>query len=148
LVSSYTAGNNVTADAVAKLWVNPVVSATEPTPTITSTIDTAPRVSINKVYFVQSGADDDIVDRTPTIILDELRIANTWAEVVSTTDTATLGIDQNEISNFGIYPNPANDYITVESNQAKVSSIDMFNALGAKVLANEQLTNNRLDVSN
>ena len=59
----------------------------------------------------------------------------------------TLSADDFSASNFKVYPNPASDYITIESKNIKVSSIDMYNVLGAKVLSSE-LTEDRVNVSN
>ncbi|MFD0835338.1 T9SS type A sorting domain-containing protein [Mariniflexile aquimaris] len=60
---------------------------------------------------------------------------------------ATLGISKNQIEGLNIYPNPAKDYITVESKSVKISSVAMYNLLGAQVISEKALINSRLNVS-
>jgi hypothetical protein len=61
-------------------------------------------------------------------------------------NTTTLSVDSFLANSFKVYPNPANDFITIQSKDIKVSSVDMYNVLGAKVLSSE-LTNNQVNVS-
>lgn len=61
---------------------------------------------------------------------------------------ATLGLIKNEVLDFKIYPNPASDFITIESNNLKVSAIAIYDILGKQVLSQKELTDNQLDVSN
>lgn len=65
---------------------------------------------------------------------------NTTQEVLSSNDFS--------ISDFRIYPNPANDFITIESNTVQISSVNVYDVLGKNVLSQNELANNRLDVSN
>lgn len=60
----------------------------------------------------------------------------------------TLSVDDFSISNFKVYPNPASDFITIESNSIEVSGIAMYDILGKKVLSLTSLKNNTIDVSN
>jgi hypothetical protein len=131
------------ANEISNIWINPtsVSASTEPTPDI-STTDTT------------TGSRDDIVvvrlslesnSRTPETILDEIRIGNTWAEVVA---NPGLGVVENELaSNLRVYPNPASDFITIQSNNVEISSVKFYDILGKNVLSQNRLTNNRLDVS-
>ncbi|CDF80454.1 conserved hypothetical protein [Formosa agariphila KMM 3901] len=59
----------------------------------------------------------------------------------------TQSVDDVLASNFKVYPNPASDYINIESKNVKVSSVDLYNILGAKVLSSG-LIQNRVNVSN
>jgi len=138
IVISYDIENQI-----SYMWINPSsVSSTEPTPDIDTTSDD------------DTGSRDDIVvvrlslesnSRTPETILDEIRIGNTWAEVVET----TLSVTENELdSKIKLYPNPANDFITIESNSIEITSVSIYNILGKEVLSQNSLTNNRLNVSN
>ena len=61
---------------------------------------------------------------------------------------ATLSVDSPFASSFKIYPNPASDYIQIESNNVQISSVEMYSVLGKKVVSQKTLINNRLDVSN
>ncbi|ALJ06376.1 hypothetical protein APS56_15070 [Pseudalgibacter alginicilyticus] len=132
------------AGQLSKMWINPDISGLEPAVTLDTTADT------------DTGSRDDIVvvrislegnSRTPSTILDEIRIGNTWQSV---TDQPELSVSKNELeSNINIFPNPANDYITINTkNDFKVSSIEMFSLLGQKVLTQTELKNNQLNVSN
>jgi len=61
--------------------------------------------------------------------------------------TNPLSIKDDLISKFKIYPNPAKNYIQIESNGVKVSSIEMYNIVGEKLISEENLINHKLDVS-
>lgn len=65
---------------------------------------------------------------------------NPTQNTLSTQDLTLLGLS--------IYPNPADDFITVESNNIQISSINIYDVLGKNVLSQKELTNNRVDVSN
>jgi hypothetical protein len=84
-----------------------------------------------------SGKDKGWMNGDAEIRMDNLVLVNTT--VLSTKDVLA--------SKFNVYPNPANDYITIASKNIKVSSVDMYNVLGAKVLSLE-LANDRVNVSN
>ena len=66
---------------------------------------------------------------------------------ISLFDTASLSTKDVLASSFKVYPNPVKDYITIESKSVKLSSVELYNILGAKVLGAKALTNNRLNVS-
>ena len=61
---------------------------------------------------------------------------------------STLSVEKVLASKFKIYPNPASDYIQIESNNVQITSVEMYSILGKKVVSQKKLTNNRLDVSN
>ncbi len=128
------------------LWINPDASTFEnaaPTATLTSTDgDTTPPSSINSFMLRQDSSNE-----TPTIEMDELRIATSWAEVTPKEPTAS--INQNEIEVFAVYPNP------VESKTFKLSSasittktVQIFNVLGKEVYSTKvNGTNNDINVA-
>lgn len=60
----------------------------------------------------------------------------------------TLSTNDVSTSNFRIYPVPAEDFITIESKNIKVSSVDIYNLLGSKVKSVSQLNENRVNVEN
>jgi len=47
--------------------------------------------------------------------------------------TYTLGVDDNQIEGFTMYPNPANDVLNVRA-QNEIQNVSIFNVLGQKVL--------------
>jgi len=61
---------------------------------------------------------------------------------------ATASVDDVFASNLKIYPNPANDYISILSNNVKISSVELYNILGSKIVSAKTLTNDRLNISN
>ncbi|CAH8296493.1 putative secreted protein (Por secretion system target) [Mariniflexile fucanivorans] len=60
---------------------------------------------------------------------------------------ATLSTSNRIIEGLKVYPNPAKDYLIIESNKTKISSIEMYNVLGAKVLSNKVFVDSKLNVS-
>ena len=117
------------------LWVNPDASTfenTPPTATLSSTDgDTTPPSSINSFMLRQDSSNE-----TPTIEMDELRIATTWADV--TPKEATASVDKNDIEGFAVYPNPVEGKtfkITTASFTTK--TVQIFNVLGKKVYTTE-----------
>lgn len=62
-------------------------------------------------------------------------------------DLATLSVDNAIASKFRVYPNPAKDVLTIDSRNINISSINVFNVLGTKVLERKELSDNQLDVS-
>lgn len=139
VVISYTF-NAATGDDVVKIWVNPALTGVEPaalaSATNTGGLDLA---SVSQVLVRQGSATD-----TPTMDIDELRVALTWADVTS----VILSVKQNSIAGLNIYPNPVSNgtlYITSASNNEK--SIAVYDILGKEVL-NTTTSNNTVNVSN
>lgn len=73
-------------EGTSYLWVNPTVSATEPAATVNtlkdkyadkSTSSTSVRGSLDKIRINKMSN-----SKTPDITMDEIRVANTWFEVV------------------------------------------------------------------
>ncbi len=131
--------------ATTKLWVNPTFTGTNmtadaPTATITGSSGGG-QVSEVGGFFIRLDSNSN----TPTTVIDEIRVGLTWADVVS--NTPVLSVAKNEIEGLKVYPNPAKEYLTIESSKAKISSVELYNVLGAKVLSSKSLTNNRLNVS-
>jgi len=59
----------------------------------------------------------------------------------------SLSTDEFLASSFKVYPNPANNYITIESNNMEISGIVIYDILGKNVLVQKQLKNNSVNVS-
>ncbi|WP_179354150.1 T9SS type A sorting domain-containing protein [Winogradskyella vidalii] len=137
---------NSSGNSVAHLFVNPVINgATEPAShEDTSSISLEDEANRSTFTLLKINANSNA--RTPGIAIDEIRIGTSWEDVVSTTNEP-LDIVDNEIANFKIYPNPANDYIEIESGAESVTSITVFDILGEQVLIQEVLNDNRMDIS-
>ena len=71
-------------------------------------------------------------------------IWKTWESVVT---NPTASVNNVLASKLNIYPNPAKDYITVESKSVRISSVAMCNLLGVQVISEKALVNNRLNLS-
>lgn len=61
---------------------------------------------------------------------------------------ATASLEDILANKFRIFPNPANDYIQIESKEIQLSSIEIFNLLGEKLISETSLENDRLNISN
>ena len=62
--------------------------------------------------------------------------------------SGTLGIDDNEIENMIIYPNPANDgFVNIVSSEMGDKFVELFDINGRKVLSTS-ISGERLDISN
>ena len=59
-----------------------------------------------------------------------------------------LSVEDFSISNFRVYPNPANDVISIDSNNIEISEIRMFDLLGKNVLSQNDIRGNTINVSN
>jgi len=128
-------------NAISKMWLNPVVNGSEPSTTLeTDETATSTRTNLDKVRInLDSNA------RTATIQLDEVRIGNTWLEV---TTSPTAGISDNNLSSkVKVYPNPANDFLNIETIGISISSVEMYNLLGKNVLTQNNSINNKIDIS-
>ncbi|MGC4129353.1 MAG: T9SS type A sorting domain-containing protein [Bergeyella sp.] len=129
-------------NAVSKMWINPVINGTEPTaPYATDETTTSTRNNLDKVRLsLEANA------QTPTINLDEIRIGNTWASV--TTGYGSLGVLQSNFSDdISISPNPAKDFISVNSGNLKISSVQIFTTSGEIVTSRNGLSGGKIDVS-
>jgi len=117
-----------TTDGAINLWVNPAASsfgATEPAITVS---DTDSSVSSQISYFMFR---QDSTSETGFFVIDELRIANSWAEV---TPAATAAVQENAIKGLTIFPNPATgNVLNVRTVNNDTKTITIYSVLGAKV---------------
>ena len=135
IVVKYTIAS---AGGVGQMWINPVISPTEPTPTLTHTAVNKIRTSFEGIMLQQHSNNN-----TPLTRIDEIRVGTSWAAVVG----ASLSVSKNEIEGLEVYPNPAKDYLIIKSNISKITTVEMYNVLGAKVVSSTALVDNRLNVS-
>lgn len=65
------------------------------------------------------------------------------------TSTATSGIAEEENKNaFSIFPNPAKDFISINTNNNKNYSVNIFNSVGEKIYSTTQFANCTLPIAN
>jgi hypothetical protein len=123
------------------MWVNPAVNTTEPTPDITHTATNKVRSAFISVLLQASSN-----ARTPDATVDEIRVAGTWEE--ATGQAPPLSVSKNELdSKIKMYPNPAKDYIQIESKDIQIASVEMYSLVGKKLISQKSLANDRLDIS-
>ena len=120
-------------------WTNPALGVTEPTASATE----ASASSGNTI--TQFLLRQDSTTETPTLIIDELRIGTTWADVTPGTLSNSAF---NKADNFKIFPNPTNSgLVTIQSTSTETINVTVFDILGKQISSNKVL-NNKLDVSN
>jgi len=145
----------VTADGYGKLVLPGNVTA-----------DNVLRVKTTKTYDVQLNDITQHVEintyrwyglynRYPLLVLTSVKTssgASTFTEYQAAYNNAVnvalpLSDKQNEISQFSVYPNPSNDYVTIDYSVAsrKKAVIDLYDNTGRKV---KNLLNNTLEAGN
>lgn len=121
----------------AKLWINPQIGDDfdEPeTPDAVSTSSVSPLVDLNTnlncIRLTQTNT-----DTTPEIIMDEIRVARSWFEVTTTTDTGVLGLSSFKTSQLKVYPNPVIDgKLNISSASTSEKKVAIYSILGQKVM--------------
>jgi hypothetical protein len=134
IVISYDIDN-----AVSSMWINPLVNGTEPTTTyVTNETATATRTDLTMVRLnLDSNA------RTGTFNVDEIRIGNTWNDVVP---LVTASVDTNSLNEIYLYPNPVKNTLNIDSKNVTIDAVLIFSIDGKEVL-NINKVQNSVDVS-
>lgn len=104
-----------------------------------------------QVYFEFLFGDGENVPFTYEIIVTDsgayfLIIIDEFGNEAHYQDTPILGLDENSLSNFTIYPNPVTDVLFISSETAVVQNIAIYNVLGQLIL-NQAGDTSSLDVS-
>ncbi len=137
VISYENIGDAVGTNQIANLWINPTVNPTEPAVTLFQSSPTTDvsRTNIDRIKILQASSGS-----TPTIILDEIRVANTWGDVTST--TLALGTTTfNSISNLSIYPNPVtNGKLFISSSSNLEKEVVIFTTLGQQVIQDKTVS--------
>ncbi|MDW5289165.1 T9SS type A sorting domain-containing protein [Formosa sp. PL04] len=135
---------NADGNSVAHLFINPTINGTtEPASTAdTSSLKLEDESNRSEFTLLKINANSNA--KTPGITIDEIRIGTSWEDV---TNDPSLGLTENQISNFKVYPNPATNYINIESSNEKIESVDIYNVLGGHILSEKGTDVNRLDIS-
>ena len=125
-------------NAVSSMWINPAADGVQPTTTfVTNETATSTRTDLSMVRLnLDSNA------KTPTIVMDELRIGNTWLDVVP----STLSVASNNLEKVSIYPNPAKNTLQINAGNASINSVTITSLEGKQVL--KTANTNQVDVSN
>ena len=134
IVISYDIDN-----AVSSMWINPVVNGTQPSTTfVTNETATSTRTDLT---MVRLNLDQNA--KTATTNLDEIRIGNTWNDVVPST---TASLTTNALADIKLYPNPVKNTLFVDS-KVTIDSVSIFSVDGKVVLNQNAIINNTIDVS-
>lgn len=63
-------------------------------------------------------------------------------------DTTATSISEIEKNNFAVFPNPANDFLTITSAENKIFSVTIFNSFGEKIYSAQATTNLNVETVN
>ena len=63
-------------------------------------------------------------------------------------DTTATSISELEKNNFAVFPNPANDFLTITSADNKIFSVTIFNSFGEKIYSAQTTTNLNVETVN
>ena len=116
LVVKYKIIEGTTNDS-AFLFINPVIGSSEPAPSVTATDITASDLGLGSVMLRQGNTGS-----SPTVIVDGVRVAKTWQNVLSISNIATLSnikVDALTVSGFDPETTTYND--TVPTAQPTVT---------------------------
>ena len=110
LVVKYKIIEGTTNDS-AYLYINPAIGGAEPTPSVTATDISASDLGLGSVMLRQgtTGA-------SPTVIVDGVRVAKNWQQVLSVSNIATLSsikVDALSVSGFDPEITTYNDTVPV-----------------------------------
>jgi hypothetical protein len=128
VISYENIGNADPLQQVAKLWIDPATT-TQPAATLSQNNPTTSvtRNNLDRIKILQASSAS-----TPTIILDEIRVANNWSQALG---GAALGLENNSISNLYIYPNPvSNGKLFISSSSNLEKEVVIYTTLGQQVL--------------
>ncbi|MFV9552434.1 T9SS type A sorting domain-containing protein [Algibacter sp. PT7-4] len=117
--SSVITGMDITNDEGA--WVTNTLSFTATTTEV--------------IIYVRSL---NAIDRDTEVFFDNISLK----EDVTTATKNILASDIN------IYPNPASNFIQIDVNNIQISSVEMYSLIGKKVISEDKLINNKLNISN
>lgn len=126
--------------SVGKMWINPIVSSTEPTTGYITTSTTTKARTDFSGFAIQQGSNA----RNPEIQLDEVRVATTWAAVLG---QPPLSVAKNEIEGLNVYPNPvSNGILHISSENTSDKTAVVFDMLGRQILSSK-VVNGSINVS-
>lgn len=107
--------------------------------------------SIGDTFRIMDGSGDitgtfSAVTTTNSDIVTTISYDATEVEVEVTDVLSTDNLDFN--NQVKIYPNPAKDVLNIDTNNQEITSVAIYNILGSRVLALNEVTNNTINVSN
>jgi hypothetical protein len=134
VISYENIGDADPLNQVAKLWIDP---ATSTQPAVTTLSQNQPTTSVSRDHIDRIKIVQAASASTPTMIIDEIRVATNWEQAL----LGTLGTTAVKTSELKMYPNPVTNgklYITSASNLEK--DVVIINSLGQQVLQTKTFT--------
>jgi hypothetical protein len=136
IIGTYVAG---TPNDKSSMWINPSSSTFEdalaPTASITRDLTGSGFNDLdvlNRFYIRQDAASN-----TPSIEMDEIRISTTWAGVTPKAIITNTADIFSEKTFANIYPNPVKDVMKVEIKSSDITSLEIHNLIGNRILFKE-----------
>ena len=118
--------DNTNSATDSRIWINPVVGGSEPTPTWVG----GPRnLTVDRIQIFQHNSSN-----TPNIILDELRVGETWGDATKPTTLSVSDLESS--SELKIYPNPVSNIreLFIKFSNEGEKEITIYNLIGQEVL--------------
>lgn len=106
--------------------------------------------SVSNKTFTTTTFDFTASKNTIVIYVRSLNSTSTnqvYFDNISLVKKVTASVNDVFSSKLSIYPNPVNDFVQISTNE-KITSAEIYNLLGKKVLFSTKLNNNKIDVSN
>lgn len=110
LVAKYTFNTGTTTDDVAELFINPVIGNPEPTSSVSESTGTD-ATALTGVALRQGNATN-----APTLIVDGIRVATSWADLLPSTDVTAPTWTASFPSTTNLAPTSVD--LTVNANEA------------------------------
>ena len=127
----------------AEVWINPAAPDLEAAVAPASTLNMIGQAVVNIGMFIIR---QDSPTETPSIVMDEVRVGTSWAEV---TPKGVVSTGQVEPGNSTIYPNPVNNgYFMFRSAGDEASVVNIFDITGKKVYSQTHQPGDIVNVSN
>jgi hypothetical protein len=98
----------------------------------------------NTFDFTASGSTIVVYVRAPLAVDGSNEV---FYDNFSLVEKGTASVDDVFSSKLSIYPNPANEFVQISTNES-ITGIEVYNLIGKRVISSSKLENNRIDVSN
>ena len=128
----------------SSLWVNPEKESlgAEEAPEATMSF-LAGWIQVLNQFLLRQDSDSE----TPTLVVDDLRLGKTWAEVTPPVSTSAVQI--SDLAGLRIYPNPVKDgLLKIETSNDAAKSLNIFDITGKIVYSAKMNRNAVLDLAN
>ncbi|QNM85306.1 T9SS type A sorting domain-containing protein [Polaribacter pectinis] len=100
---------------------------------------------VNSLSYPSWKFSSNAARNIPTSLSSTNLATSTYGEV-NPDFSATASIDGVFTSKVSVYPNPANEFVTI-SSAVEINKVEVYNLLGKKVISTSKLNNNNLDIS-